>query len=118
MHTAGVIAAWYGKESIIIHLVKSYNLSETAVRPCKVCLFCSGLSFFDNNDCAHDHQVSYCVALAHGAAAGGQVQVLRSLQQRGVDMNEEDTVSSWQPVSLADALCERLLGPCRMNAHH
>ena len=93
VHTAGVAAARFGKLDVIEHLLATTELSLIAANHCKICVFCPGVSVVGKDRCVRDHFPASTVALAHGAAAGGHLDVMKYLRGRGADMNIPNSVS-------------------------
>ena len=94
LHTAGVIAARFNKLDILEHLVATSTLSLTELKPCKVCVLCRDVSVIGKDRCSQDHEPSPYATIAHGAAAGGHLEVLRYLRARGASLKVADLVRS------------------------
>ena len=109
-HTAGVIAAWFGRIDALEYLMQRYAVDLTAMKPCFVCLECDALAALlplrttvsDRQACeTREHNPSKRQCVAHGAAAGGQVAVLQYLKNKGAAMSTPDDVSLSTPTPCA-----------------
>ena len=85
VHTAAVFSAKFGKLSALRHLIVKHRANVHEVLPCGLCVLCDRVHktevkapvFERLGGTTHDQALR--VSMAHGAAAGGQIEVLKYL---------------------------------------
>lgn len=92
IHTAGVIAARFGRIDILDHLFSTTSLSVSRLETCGACVMCPEVGVLGKTKCTEDHEAVYSMTLAHGAAAGGHIPVLAYLKSRGANLSAVDAV--------------------------
>lgn len=95
VHTAGVIAAYYGKLALIKHLQASKGLKVTQAATVSVCLICSPIAKLCNPFCTFDHLTSTTASLVHAAVCGDQKEVLNYVLECGADVDVRDSVRAY-----------------------
>lgn len=111
-HTAAILAAAFERLDLLTALIDTRGVSAVGAAPCAVCLRCNPIGLPHRSPAGHPCASSTTVL--HGAALGGNTDVIRALLSRGASARKTDSVR--EPGGCIQTVCLAPPSRCRPAA--